>query len=111
MSTSSGISSSAATIAAVVTTAVLAGAGIYLYSEKMKEKAAKDKRWKNVFGVTENQLVSSDIIGNQYAALVDLAFTRVVGGNLVKVLSWYDNEAGYVNALHEHALKSGRYCK
>lgn len=73
------------------------------------KKAATEDRWKGVFSVTEEKLVSSDIAGEQYGALVDLGFTKVVGGNLVKVLSWYDNEVGYTNTLVEHVLTTGKY--
>ncbi len=61
--------------------------------------AAADPRWQGIFAVTEEQLVSSDIIGMRYASIADLKFTKVVDGNLVKVLAWYDNEAGYVATL------------
>jgi glyceraldehyde 3-phosphate dehydrogenase len=71
-------------------------------------KASQDAGWIGIFTVTEEDLVSSDIAGNTHAAIADLAFTRVVGGNLVKVLSWYDNEMGYTNALVEHVLKIGQ---
>ncbi len=64
--------------------------------------AAKSPRWKGIFAVTEDQLVSSDIIGRPYGAIADLSFTKVVDGNLVKVLSWYDNELGYVSTLIKH---------
>ncbi|MCH7529745.1 type I glyceraldehyde-3-phosphate dehydrogenase [Patescibacteria group bacterium] len=73
------------------------------------KKAAEETRWKKVFSTTEEPLVSSDIIGSMYASIADLGFTRVVGGNLVKVLSWYDNEMGYTYALVEHVIKSGSY--
>jgi glyceraldehyde 3-phosphate dehydrogenase len=72
------------------------------------KKAAKDVRWKGVFAVTEEDLVSSDIIGNPHASIADLAFTRVVGGNLVKVLAWYDNEMGYTNTLVRHVVEAGK---
>jgi len=71
------------------------------------KKAAKDKRWKNIFTATEEKLVSSDIKGNKYASIADLSFTRVVGGNLVKVLAWYDNEMGYTYTLVDHVIKAG----
>ena len=67
-------------------------------------KAAKSSRWEGIFTVTEEPLVSSDIIGEPYGAIADLTFTRVVDGNLVKVLSWYDNEFGYVTTLVKHVL-------
>lgn len=75
------------------------------------KKASKEEKWKGILDVTEEPLVSSDIIGNPHAAVVDLAFTRVVGGNLVKVLSWYDNEVGYSHTLLRHVIATGRYAK
>jgi glyceraldehyde 3-phosphate dehydrogenase len=72
------------------------------------KKAAADPRWKGIFTVTEEELVSRDILGNGHASIADLAFTRVVGGNLVKVLAWYDNEMGYTHTLVEHVIKAGR---
>lgn len=64
--------------------------------------AAQSPQWRDIFTVTNEEVVSSDIIGAPYAAIADLAFTRVVGGNLVKVLAWYDNEAGYTHTLARH---------
>lgn len=75
------------------------------------KKAAKQERWKKTFAVTEEPIVSSDIIGSTHASIADLSFTRVVDGNLVKVLAWYDNEMGYAHSLLEHVLVSGRYVK
>jgi glyceraldehyde 3-phosphate dehydrogenase len=69
--------------------------------------AASDPKWSKLFAVTTEQLVSSDIIGLPYASMADLAFTRVVGGNLVKVLAWYDNEASYTHTLIDHVVKAG----
>jgi glyceraldehyde 3-phosphate dehydrogenase len=66
------------------------------------EKAAKSPRWKGILKTTKDPIVSSDIIGEKYGAIADLGFTRVVDGDLVKVLSWYDNEAGYVSTLVKH---------
>lgn len=64
--------------------------------------AATSDRWKHLFAVTNEDLVSTDIIGARYAAIADLAFTRVVDGDLVKVLAWYDNETSYTHTLVEH---------
>jgi glyceraldehyde 3-phosphate dehydrogenase len=72
------------------------------------KKAAGSDRWKGIFTVTEEELVSSDIKGNPHASIADLAFTRVVGGNLVKVLAWYDNEMGYTNTLVRHVISAGK---
>ena len=69
------------------------------------KKAAGEKRWERTFSVTEEQLVSSDIVGSKYASIADLNFTRVIGGNLVKVLAWYDNEMGYTHSLIEHVIE------
>ncbi|MEK7088555.1 MAG: type I glyceraldehyde-3-phosphate dehydrogenase [Patescibacteria group bacterium] len=75
------------------------------------EKASKDKKWKKIFTVTHEPLVSSDILGESYASIADLEMTRVVGGNLVKVLGWYDNEMGYTYTLVEHVIKTGETIK
>jgi len=64
--------------------------------------AAALPRWQGILAVTEEQVVSSDIVGQPYGAIVDLSFTKVVDGTLVKVLSWYDNETGYVATLLKH---------
>lgn len=64
--------------------------------------AAETDKWKRVFSVTEEPLVSSDILGLPYGSIADLNMTRVVDGTLVKVLAWYDNEMGYVHTLVEH---------
>jgi glyceraldehyde 3-phosphate dehydrogenase len=64
--------------------------------------AAQEERWKKVFAVTTDPLVSSDVIGMRYASIADLGLTKVVDGDLVKVFSWYDNEAGYSATLIEH---------
>ena len=75
------------------------------------KKAAQDKRWENIFAVTEEDLVSSDILGNKYGSMADLKMTRVVGGNLVKVMGWYDNEMGYTYTLVDHVIKTGNTIK
>ncbi len=69
------------------------------------KKAAESPKWKGILKIVEDQVVSSDIIGEPYGAVVDLKFTKVIDGNLVKVLSWYDNEWGYVAMLLKHTLK------
>jgi len=72
------------------------------------KKASTEKRWDKLFTVTEDNLVSSDILGETHACIADLEMTRVVGGNLVKVLGWYDNEMGYTYTLVEHVIKTGK---
>ena len=55
-----------------------------------------------LFSVTEEPVVSSDIIGERFVSVADLTMTRVVNGTLIKVLLWYDNEVGYAQSLIEH---------
>jgi glyceraldehyde 3-phosphate dehydrogenase len=62
--------------------------------------------YKGVLAVTEEPLVSSDIIGRPESAIVDLGLTKVVDGTLVKVMAWYDNEWGYANRLIEQVVKT-----
>lgn len=64
--------------------------------------AAQSDTWKNLFAVTNEPIVSSDIIGAHFASIADLSMTRVVDGNLVKVLAWYDNETSYTHTLVGH---------
>lgn len=71
------------------------------------ETAAASERWQGIFTVSKEPLVSSDIIGTTYASVADLALTRVVGGNLVKVMAWYDNEMGYAHTLLRHVKAAG----
>lgn len=71
-------------------------------------KASNDSNWKKIFTVTTEPIVSSDILGSPYASIADLSYTKVVGGNLVKVMAWYDNEAGYTHTLIQHVIKLGR---
>jgi glyceraldehyde 3-phosphate dehydrogenase len=65
------------------------------------KKAASEPYYQGILGVSDEPLVSRDYIGNSNSGTVDLALTRVVGGNLVKVCAWYDNEWGYSNRLVE----------
>jgi len=66
-------------------------------------EASKTKRFEGILFCTEEPLVSSDYVGNSYSSIVDLPLTNVVGGNLVKVVAWYDNEEGYSHRLVEMA--------
>src|SRR3989338_7455350 len=70
-------------------------------------EAAASEHWAGIFAVTEDPIVSSDIIGSLYGSIADLGLTRVVGGNLVKVCAWYDNEMGYASTLLKHVVKMG----
>lgn len=69
--------------------------------------AAKSERWEGIFNTSDGQLVSSDIVGEPFASIVDLPMTRVVNKRLVKVMAWYDNEMGYTESLVRHAIKAG----
>jgi glyceraldehyde 3-phosphate dehydrogenase len=69
---------------------------------------AESERYRGVLGVTTDPLVSSDIIKDSRASVVDLNMTQVVDGDLVKVMSWYDNEWGYSNQLVREAVRIGR---
>jgi glyceraldehyde 3-phosphate dehydrogenase len=68
-------------------------------------QASATPRWEGIVTTTTEPLVSSDIIGRPESAIVDLALTQVVGGNLVKIIAWYDNEWGFSNRLVEVAIK------
>ena len=65
------------------------------------KKAANDSFYQGILGVSEEPLVSRDYIGNSHSGVVDLLLTKVVGGNLIKIAVWYDNEWGYSNRLVE----------
>ncbi|MBT4722761.1 type I glyceraldehyde-3-phosphate dehydrogenase [Candidatus Falkowbacteria bacterium] len=70
-------------------------------------KATKQPIYKGILETTTDPIVSTDILGNPASSIVDLSFTKVVGGNLVKVCAWYDNEWGYANRLVEMASELG----
>jgi glyceraldehyde 3-phosphate dehydrogenase len=71
-------------------------------------KAAAAKRFEGIIAATTEELVSRDYVGNSHSAIVDLKLTNVVGGNLVKVVAWYDNEWGYSNRLVEQVVNVGK---
>lgn len=71
-------------------------------------QAASDPWWSGIFAATDEPIVSSDIVGSRVGSIADLSFTRVVGGNLVKVLAWYDNETSYTQTLVEHVAAVAR---
>lgn len=72
------------------------------------EKASQAQNYKGTLAVTQDPIVSSDIIGNSHSAVVDLSLTQVVSGNLAKVVAWYDNEWGYACRLVEEAIYVSR---
>ena len=69
------------------------------------KKAEREPKWHGIMKTTSEELVSTDIIGEPYGAIIDLGLTQVTDRDLVTVFAWYDNEAGYTNTLVEHALK------
>jgi len=71
-------------------------------------EAIKNPLYKGVIDVTYEPITSTDIVGDSHSAIVDLSQTKVVGGNLVKVLAWYDNEWGYSNRLVEISQMLGK---
>lgn len=71
------------------------------------KKAAETPTYKGILAASEDPLVSSDIIGNSHSSIVDLSLTQVVGGNMLKIIAWYDNEYGYANRLVEQAIMVG----
>lgn len=72
------------------------------------KKAAKEPFYQGILDVTEEELVSSDFIGNSHSAIVDLNLTAVIGSDMLKVVAWYDNEWGYSNRLVEVVADTGR---
>jgi glyceraldehyde 3-phosphate dehydrogenase len=70
-------------------------------------KAAADGPMKGILEYTDEPLVSCDIIGNPHSSIYDSLLTKVMGGNFVKVIAWYDNEAGYSNRVADTIEKVG----
>ena len=76
--------------------------------QEIFKKAAKEPFYEGILGVSEEPLVSIDYRGNSHSSIVDLPLINVVGGNLVKIVAWYDNEWGYSNRLVELASDFGK---
>ena len=72
------------------------------------KEAASQEKWQGILGYTEEPLVSSDILSNPHGSVVDLSMIRVVDGDLVKIVSWYDNEWGYCQMLLRHIREVGK---
>ena len=75
---------------------------------KLFRQAAQNPYYQGILDATEEELVSIDYRGNSHSAIVDLKLTDVIGGNLIKVVAWYDNEWGYSNRLIELAVDLGK---
>lgn len=71
-------------------------------------ESARSPKYKNILATTDEKIVSSDIVGRPESSIIDLDMTRVVDGDMVKVLAWYDNEWGYANRLIEEVIKVGQ---
>lgn len=69
------------------------------------KQEAESERYQGVLGVSEDLIVSSDIIRDSRASIVDLSMTRVVDGDLVKVMSWYDNEWGFTSQMIREGVR------
>jgi glyceraldehyde 3-phosphate dehydrogenase len=78
-------------------------------NEALRAAAEENAIYKGILAVSNEPLVSSDIIGRSESAIVDLSLTQVVAGNLVKVFAWYDNEWGYAHRLIEQIIRVGRH--
>jgi glyceraldehyde 3-phosphate dehydrogenase len=72
------------------------------------KKTSENEKYRGIVAVTEEPLVSSDIVGRSESAIVDLGLTQVVDGDMVKVFAWYDNEMGYSHRLIEEVLNIGK---
>ncbi len=75
---------------------------------KVFEQAAREPYYEGILSVSHGALVSSDFRGNSHSTIIDLPLTDVVGGDLVKIIAWYDNEWGYSNRLVELSVDFGR---
>jgi glyceraldehyde 3-phosphate dehydrogenase len=73
--------------------------------------AAAEERWKHLFTATDEPVVSTDIVGARVGSIADLSCTRVVGGDLVKVMAWYDNETSYTQTLVQHVTAAVKELK
>ena len=73
-------------------------------NEAFRQEAAT-VRYEGILGVSDDPLVSADIIGDPRAAVIDLELTKVVDGTLVKVMAWYDNEWGFTNQMIREARR------
>lgn len=72
------------------------------------KRVSKEPYYEGIIGVTDKELVSSDFIGDPRSTIVDLPLIDVVGGNMIKIVAWYDNEWGYSNRLVELAVDFGK---
>lgn len=71
------------------------------------KQAAQSERWKGIVAITDEPIVSSDIVGRSESSIVDLGLTQLIDGDFLKVFAWYDNEWGYSNRLVEQVINVG----
>ena len=76
-------------------------------NQAIKDASSEDK-WRGIIAWTEDPIVSNDIVGRSESTIVDLSLTQVIGGDLVKILAWYDNEWGYSSRLVEQVIEVGK---
>ncbi|MGD2105115.1 MAG: type I glyceraldehyde-3-phosphate dehydrogenase [Anaerolineae bacterium] len=69
-----------------------------------REEASSDK-YRGILGVAEDPIVSSDIVGDSHASVVDVGMTQVVNGTLIKIMSWYDNEWGFTSQMIREGVR------
>jgi glyceraldehyde 3-phosphate dehydrogenase len=72
------------------------------------QKAADTERMRGILGITDEELVSADIVGSNYSAMIDAQSTMVLGDHTVKVLAWYDNEWGYARRVADLTIYVSR---
>jgi glyceraldehyde 3-phosphate dehydrogenase len=91
----------------VMITALLARATTKEEINDAFRKAAAEPRWSKTLAIQDDPIVSTDVIGQPYGAIIDTGLTKVVDGDLATIYSWYDNEAGYTATLVEHVRRVG----
>jgi glyceraldehyde 3-phosphate dehydrogenase len=79
------------------------------YVNKIFREESETERYKGILGVSDEEIVSSDIIGDSRASIVDLTVTKVVDGDLLKIMSWYDNEWGYASQMIRETSRIGKF--
>jgi glyceraldehyde 3-phosphate dehydrogenase len=81
------------------------------YVNNLFREESQTERYREILGTSDEEIVSSDIIGDPRASIVDLTMTKVVDGDLVKVMSWYDNEWGYASQMIREISRIGKFIR
>ena len=74
------------------------------------KEESESERYKDILDYAKDEIVSADIIGSTYASIFDPSMTQVVDGDLVKVMSWYDNEWSYTSQMIREAVRLTKEC-